>query len=171
MNKLIKIAPIIVILAAAGSLFFGFKLDQMKKSHLAKIASLNDSLNSTTRQVAQDRGQIEATPKYVASTQADLATANTNLQNTTAALAQKTQEAEGLKTQVAERDQQLEETKTDLASAKEKCLKRFGSRSRRSGLKMFRTSSRSASESVSLGEEKQGAERSAQAKCAMRTSN
>jgi len=123
MNKLSKIAPIIVILACAGSLFFTFRLGGIKTKLKDDNAQLTQERDSTRRQLAATETQLKATKTQLQQTEADLATANTNLQNTTAALAQKTQEAEGLKTQVAERDQQLEKTKTDLASAKDEMQK------------------------------------------------
>jgi chromosome segregation ATPase len=118
MNKLSKIAPIIVILACAGSLFFTFRLGGIKTKLKDDNAQLTQERDSTRRQLAATETQLKATKTQLQQTEADLATANTNLQNTTAALAQKTQEADGLKTQVAERDQQLEATKAELASAK-----------------------------------------------------
>jgi len=119
MNKLVKIAPIIVILAAAGSLFFVFKLDQMKKSQLTQIAGLNSSLNSANDKQRKTDATLAATKKTLSTTSNELAQANTDLQSTKAALEQKTQEADGLKSQVATRDQQLQTRTTELAAAKD----------------------------------------------------
>jgi predicted nucleic acid-binding Zn-ribbon protein len=119
MNKLGKIAPIIVIIACLGSGFFAYELQVMKKNHLTKIADLTDSYNTTTAELTKTKSTLKKTEADLAQNKSDLAKTSADLQATKVALDQKTQEADGLKTQVADKDQQLQTTKTDLASAQD----------------------------------------------------
>ena len=119
MNKLGKIAPIIVIIACLGSGFFAYELQVMKKNHLTKIADLTDSYNTTTAELTKTKSTLKKTEADLAQNKSDLAKTSADLQATKVALDQKTQEADGLKTQVADKDQQLPTTKTDLASAQD----------------------------------------------------
>ena len=119
MNKLGKIAPIIVIVACLGSLFFGYELMVMKKNHLGKITELTDSYNTTTAELTKTKSTLKQTQGDLTQTKTDLTKATTDLQGTKAALDQKTQEDDALKTQMADKDQQLNQTKTDLASAQD----------------------------------------------------
>jgi hypothetical protein len=119
MNKLGKIAPIIVIVACLASLFFAYELQVMKKTHLTKIADLTDSLNTTTAELGKTKATLKQTQNDLTQTKSDLVKATNDLQATKVALDQKTQEADGLKTQVADKDKDLQQTKTDLASAQD----------------------------------------------------
>jgi hypothetical protein len=117
MNKLGKIAPIIVIVACLASLFFAYELFVMKKTHLAKIADLQDKYDTTTADLGKTKSTLKQTQGDLTQSKSDLAKAGADLQGTKVALDQKTQEADGLKTQMADKDQQLQTAKTDLASA------------------------------------------------------
>ncbi len=119
MNKLGKIAPIIVIVACLGSLFLAYELQVMKKNHLSKIAELNDSLTTTTAELTKTKSTLKQTQSDLTQTKGDLAKATNDLQTTKVALDQKTQEADGLKTQMADKDKELQQTKTDFASAQD----------------------------------------------------
>ena len=119
MNKLGKIAPIIVIIACLGSGFFAYELQVMKKNHLTKIADLTDSYNTTTAELTKTKSTLKKTEADLAQNKSDLAKTSADLQATKVALDQKTQEADGLKTQMADKDQQLQTAKTDLASAQD----------------------------------------------------
>ena len=116
MNKLGKIAPIIVIIACLGSGFFAYELQVMKKNHLTKIADLTDSYNTTTAELTKTKSTLKKTEADLAQNKSDLAKTSADLQATKVALDQKTQEADGLKTQVADKDKELQSVKTDLAS-------------------------------------------------------
>ena len=59
MNKLGKIAPVIVILACLGSGFFGYELQVMKKAHLGKIAELTDSYNTTSAELTSTKKTLK----------------------------------------------------------------------------------------------------------------
>jgi predicted nuclease with TOPRIM domain len=115
MNKLGKIAPIVVILACVGSLVLAFMVAKKKAEHLAQIASLTNERDSLTT-------EINKTKKTLKQTQGDLTTTSNNLVQTTAtltttkaALDQKTQEATSLETQLTDATNQLTQTKADLA--------------------------------------------------------
>ncbi|MGD0059258.1 MAG: hypothetical protein ABSD58_07555 [Verrucomicrobiia bacterium] len=117
MNRLGKIAPIIVVIISLGSLYLAFRLDGMKKAHLAKIASLSADLTTTKADLTKTKGTLKQT-------QADLTTTKSNLVQTTATLAttktaldQKTQEANSLQTQLTDATNQLAQTKADLGTA------------------------------------------------------
>jgi len=117
MNKLGKIAPIIIVIVSLGSLYLAFTLDSMKKAHLTKIASLSADLTTTKADLSKTKGTLKQT-------QADLTTTKSNLVQTTATLAttktaldQKTQEASALTTQLTDATNQLAQTKADLDSA------------------------------------------------------
>jgi chromosome segregation ATPase len=115
MNKLGKIAPIIVIIVSLGSLYLAFTLNGMKKAHLAKIAELNDSLTRTTADLNKTKGTLKQTQADLTKTKGDLAQTNAALVATKAALDQKTQEATALQTQLTDATNQLLRVKMDLA--------------------------------------------------------
>jgi predicted nucleic acid-binding Zn-ribbon protein len=117
MNKLIKIAPIIVILACGGSLFMAFRLYKIKQDHLATIAQQKDDLEKTNNDLTRTRGNLKNTQTSLTSTSNELAQVGKTLDDTKASLDQKTQEAEGLKTQMAAQTKQWQATKTELAAA------------------------------------------------------
>ena len=123
MSKLVKIASIIVILACLGSLYLVFKLDNMKKDHLAKIASLESNLASTKSKLADTEKTLAQTKTDLKATEDKLADATKELQETKVALADKTKQAEDLNTKIADLTKQLEDGKTALASAKEEVQK------------------------------------------------
>ncbi|HXI84629.1 MAG TPA: hypothetical protein VNL17_11145 [Verrucomicrobiae bacterium] len=117
MNKLGKIAPIVVIIACLGSGFFAYELQVMKKAHLGKIAELNDSLTTTTAKLTKAESTLKQAQNDLTQTKGDLAKATNDLQTTKVALDQKTQEADGLKTQMADKDKELQQAKTDLGAS------------------------------------------------------
>jgi predicted nucleic acid-binding Zn-ribbon protein len=123
MNKLGKIAPVVVIAACIGSLVLTFMVARMKAEHLAKIAELDSSLTATKATLAKTENTLKQTRADLTKTKADLDQANANLQTTKVALDQKTQEAEGLKTQLASRDQELQQTKTELTTVQDTLAK------------------------------------------------
>ena len=119
MNKLSKIAPIIVILACAGSLFFAFKLGGIKKDLNDRVASLTSDKDRLQKDLTGAKQDLASTKQTLQATQGELATANGNLQAREVELKQKAQEAGQLKTQVAEKDQTLQQTKAELATAQD----------------------------------------------------
>jgi len=123
MNKLGKIASIVVIAACIGSLVLTFMVAKMKTEHLARIADLDGQLTATKATLAKTENTLKLTQADLKKTKTDLDQANVNLQATQVALNQKTQEADGLKTQLADTTQQLEKTKTDLASVQDTLVK------------------------------------------------
>lgn len=123
MNKLVKLAPIIVILACGGSLFFAFKIFKMKKDLQARNEDLNNSLTAANNNLKKTEGTLKDVRKTLSTTSNDLAEASKNLDDTKTALDHKTQEAEGLKTQVASRDKELQSVKVELNSKNQQVQK------------------------------------------------
>lgn len=119
MNKLVKIAPIVVILACVGSLFFAFKLNGVKtKLTTEKEQSAKDA-EAAHGQLGQAQQQLQQDGVLLQKSQNDVAAANANMLGAQAALADKAKEADAAKTQASELDKQLQETKTKLAGAED----------------------------------------------------
>jgi chromosome segregation ATPase len=123
MNKLAKLAPIIVILACVGSLFFAFKLSGVKAQLKSDNAQLTEDRDTAHRQLAADETQLKSAKAQLDQAQSDLATANAEKQAAQVSLGEKTQEADQLKTQLADKDQDLQKTRTDLSSAQDSMKK------------------------------------------------
>ncbi len=119
MNKLGKIASIIVIVACLGSLFLAFTLGGRKKQLEASNAELTQNLNTAQTRLSQAQSQLKKDTEVLAQAHANLDKANTDLQSAKTALTQKTEEADGLQTKNADLEQQLEVAKAELATAKE----------------------------------------------------
>lgn len=119
MNKLAKIAPIVVILACAGSLFFAFRLSGVKAKLKADNKQLTDGMNAAKAQLDQTKQQMDQYGMLLQKAQNDVAAASANMQAAQVALGEKTKEAEEAKAQVTGLEQQLQETKTKLASAED----------------------------------------------------
>ena len=93
MNKLGKFAPIIVVIVSLGSLYLAFRLNGMKKAHLAKIAELDNSLTQTKAELTKTKGTLKQTQADLTTTKSNLVQTTATLVTTKAALDQKTQEA------------------------------------------------------------------------------
>jgi hypothetical protein len=119
MNKLGKIAPIVVILACLASLFFAYTLDGIKKTQAAKIVEVTGDRDATKNQLTKTQGTLKQTQGDLTKTKSDLDQANATLLTTKASLDQKTQEADALTTQLTGATNQLQQTKSDLASAQD----------------------------------------------------
>jgi uncharacterized protein (DUF3084 family) len=152
MNKLGKIAPIVVIVACLASLFFGYELLVMKKAHLGKIAELTDEYNTTSDKLTKTASTLKKTQGDLTQTKDDLAKATSDLQATKVALDQKTQEADGLKTQMADKDKELQQSKTELASAQD-TLKKITDGLQKAGITDIGNIDKLSDKVVSLGDE------------------
>lgn len=152
MNKLGKIAPIIVILACAGSLYLAYMLGGIKKTQAAKIAELDSSLNTTTASLNKTKTTLRQTEADLTKTKSDFDEATNTLQTTKTALDQKTQEADGLKTQLAAATQELGQTKTQLASSQD-ALKKIQDGLKRAGLGDLSSIEKIRDKIVSLSDE------------------
>jgi myosin heavy subunit len=119
MNKLGKIAPIIVIVACLGSLYLAFTLAGKKKQLETDNSQLTTDLNSTRSQLSKANAQLQTDADLLAKAKSDLDQANTDLASTKDALAKKTEEADALQAKNTEMDQQLQTTKTQLGKAEE----------------------------------------------------
>ena len=119
MNKLGKIASIIVIVACLGSLYLAFTLGGKKKQLEADKAQLTSDLSSTRAQLSQAKAQLQKDATLLAQAKTDLDKANTDLASTKESLTKKTEEADALQAKNTELDQQLQTNKVQLAKAEE----------------------------------------------------
>lgn len=101
MKALVKVAPIVVILACAASLFFSFKLSGIK-------TGLENDKQDLTTKIASTEASLSQTKDTLARTETDLAQSRNETTETKAQLdaekvklAQKSREAEDLTAQVA----------------------------------------------------------------------
>jgi methyl-accepting chemotaxis protein len=117
MNKLGKIAPIVVILACVGSLVLAFMVAKKKAENLAQIASLSDELTTTKADLGKTKGTLKQTQADLTKTKGDLEQTSATLVTTKAALDQKTQEATSLFTQLTDATNQLAQIRTALDTA------------------------------------------------------
>jgi myosin heavy subunit len=115
MNKLGKIAPIIVIVASLGSLFFAFKLSSQKKDLKEQNTTLASGKQQAEKERDSARKDLQETKTALARTTDDLSAASANLQ----AAQEKAQKAEGLKAQLDDKTKELVQAKTELGSAQE----------------------------------------------------
>lgn len=119
MNKLGKIAQIIVILTCAGSLWFASQLGGAKKQLKADNTKLSEDLGAANAQLSQARTQLDQAAMLLQQAQSEIARVNAERQAAQVALGQKTQEADELKAKTAELEQQLQDTKGQLAVARD----------------------------------------------------
>jgi chromosome segregation ATPase len=119
MNKLGKIAPIIVILASLGSLFFAFKLSSQKNSLKSENVTLASERERSEKERDAARTEAQTAKTALAKTTDDLNAATANLQAAQVSLTQKSQEAETFKMQVEEKSKELDQVSTELASTRQ----------------------------------------------------
>ncbi len=119
MNKLGKVAPIVVILASLGSLFFVFQLSGKKKDLTEQNTALTSDKERLDKDLASTRADLRTTKTALTKTTDDLNTASNSLQVAQDSLTQKTQEADGLKARLDAKSKDLDQAKTELASAQE----------------------------------------------------
>src|SRR5436309_3743241 len=80
MNKLGKIAPLIVIVACLGSLFFVFKLSGQKKDLKQENTTLASARQTAERERDTARNDLQTAKTAMAKMTEDLTTAKANLQ-------------------------------------------------------------------------------------------
>jgi myosin heavy subunit len=119
MNKLGKIASIVVIVACLGSLYLAFNLGGKKKKLEADNAQLTGDLNSTRTQLGQAKVQLQKDAALLAQAKTDLDKANTDLASTKDALTKKTEEADSLQAKNTQIEAELATNKAQLATAEE----------------------------------------------------
>ncbi len=117
MKALVKVGPIIVILACAASLYFSNKLDGIRQG-------LEGDKKRLTSDLSQTQDKLQDTKTALADTEDDLTTTKNELSATKAKLgaaevkiAQKEREVEDVNTSKGQLEQQLENTKQQLAKA------------------------------------------------------
>jgi len=117
MNKLGKIAPIIVIVACLGSLYFVFKIAGQKKDMQGQIAGLTSDKQQLESTLASTKQELSTTITALEKTTDDLTNTTANLTATQAKLTEKTQEADGLKAQLDGTIKDLDQANLDRDSA------------------------------------------------------
>jgi len=117
MNKLGKIAPIIVVVACLGSLFFVFKISGQKKEMKGQIDGLTSEKQQLESNLASTKRDLSTTKTALSKTTDDLTNTTINLTATQAKLTEKTQEADGLKTQLDGATKELDQAKLDRDTA------------------------------------------------------
>lgn len=117
MNKLGKIAPIVVIVACLGSLFFVFKISGQKKGLQGEVAGLTADKQQLESTLASTKKDLSTTKTALAKTTEDLNLTAGNLTTTQAKLTEKTQEADGLKVQLDGTIKELDQAKLDRDTA------------------------------------------------------
>lgn len=127
MNMLVKvIAPIIVVLASLGSLFFISRLADTKKTQAQTIVDTKASLDRTEKKleatentVKQKTAEILAKDGQIAKAESDLTTAKKEAKDAQDLAQQRMKEVEAAQTQFADKTKEAEETKTKLATAEQ----------------------------------------------------
>jgi len=152
MNKLGKIAPIIIIIACLGSGFFAYKLSVIKKSQQTEIGGLKETVSTTTADLTKTKSTLKQAQNDLTQSKGDLAKATNDLQTAKASLDQMTQEADGLKTQMADKDKELQQSKTDLASAQD-TLKKITDGLKKAGIEDIGNVDKLSDKVLSLGDE------------------
>ena len=123
MKIVIKVALILAILACGVSLYFGSRLDTMKKDHLGQIASLTGTLGSTSNKLVKTEKDLAETNTILLATIDALNQTNAILQSTQVQLGESKRETESVKAELATAKTELDTTKTELASSKESLQK------------------------------------------------
>ena len=152
MNRLGKYAPIDVVIVSLGSLYLAFRLNGMKKAHLAKIAELDNSLTQTKAELTKTKGTLKQTQADLTTTKSNLVQTTATLVTTKAALDQKTQEASSLQTQLTGATNQLAQTKADLETV-QATLKNIQDALRDVGITNINNIAQLHDRIVSMGEE------------------
>jgi multidrug efflux pump subunit AcrA (membrane-fusion protein) len=119
MEKLSKIAPVVVIVASAGSLFFAFRLGALKRELRSENARLAQDLEAGRAQLRQAQAQLEQNAMLLQQAHGEVARASADAQAARIALGEKEREADTLRAKASELQQQLEATRTELAAARE----------------------------------------------------
>jgi septal ring factor EnvC (AmiA/AmiB activator) len=124
MNALVKVvAPIIVVLASLGSLYFANELGKTKKSQASEIKELNGTLTSTRGKLDKTEGELNTTRKELNENVQARATAEGALTAAKADIEQKSKTITDLQGQVTAKTGELDETKKSLVTAQEESKK------------------------------------------------
>ena len=119
MNKLGKVAPLIVILASLGSLFFVFRVSSQKGELKQENSALASGKQSAERERDAARSEAQTAQLAAAKATEEMNTANANFQAAQVSLAQQKQEAERLTSQLESKTREFNQVKTELTSAQE----------------------------------------------------
>jgi dynactin complex subunit len=117
MNKLIKIALVVVLLAGIGSLALTAKVAGTKQAQQTQIGELNTSLTQTKDELGRTKQGLQQANLAWGQTKDALDKANADLQATRVTLGQRDQEIQTAKTQLADNEKIVTEAKTKVAAA------------------------------------------------------
>jgi septal ring factor EnvC (AmiA/AmiB activator) len=120
MKALVKIAPIVVILACIASLVFAFKLSGIKTGLLADKAQLTEDLGKTRTDLTQTRKDLDTRTAQLKQSQNETVEVKANLDATKVTLEAKSKQVDDLTTRTAAAEQQATDAKTKLAAADKK---------------------------------------------------
>jgi hypothetical protein len=119
MNKLVKIAPIVVIVTCLGSIVFALKLGMEKKALRTDLKNTQQELGTTRTELGQAQAHLKKDAELLAQAKTDLDKANTDIQSAKVALTQKTEEADTLLAKNGEMEKTLQAAKVELAASKD----------------------------------------------------
>lgn len=116
MNKLMKLALVVVIVAGLGSLALTAKLAGSKRAQKEEITRLNGDLNTTAGNLVAAKKTLEQTSATLGQTQSALDQAKADVQATRATLGQREQELQTAKTQLADNEKTVTDAKEKVAA-------------------------------------------------------
>lgn len=119
MNKIVKIALVVVIVAGFASLWFAFKLGTAKNDLKASNTKLTDDVAKDTKQLDDAKKQIQSDAAQLAQAQTVVANANAETQAAKTELTSKQQEAEVAKAKASILEKQVQETSAKLTAAED----------------------------------------------------
>lgn len=117
MKGLVKLAPIVIIVACAASLFFAFKVSGIKKGLLETKAQLEGDLKATGDKLAKTQGELSDTQTKLTESQNEGLALKAKLGAAEVELAQKKREAEDLVNAKKDVEAQLATANTKLGEA------------------------------------------------------
>ncbi len=127
MKALVKIAPIVIIVACAASLFFAFRLSGQKQGLKDDLASKTADLDQTRAKLGQTQTELTATTGQLKQTENDLAAAKANLEAKDIELGQRRRDIEDLgrakaavEQEVAGLKEKVDQSAKEMAALQEK---------------------------------------------------
>ena len=117
MKALIKIAPIVVILACVASLFFAFRLSGIKTQLIQEKADLTVDRDKTRTDLTQSRKDLDDRSAQLKKSQNETVEVKANLEATNVKLGDKTKQVDDLTGRVTAAEQGATDAKAKLAAA------------------------------------------------------
>lgn len=123
MNKVAKIAPVVIVIACIGSLVLTFTLDGRKKQLTADKAQLTKAVDTARADLGKAQQQAQQASAQLNAAQTSATQAKNELGAVKSQLDSKAKEAAGLEKQVCDLGKQLEDTKGKLTSTEQTLAK------------------------------------------------